>query len=114
MSKLKLKNATPVGGEHLCRSCSNGQFTVGYRESDVLAICTNAHPSRLVPFPVYECTDYQDRNRPDWNQMQKLALCFGEARRKATPGFRGSGFARVPAIVEDEEDEDEDEAARLR
>jgi|SRR5271157_4259491 len=115
MGKLNVKNGTPVGSEHLCRSCSNGQFTTGYRETDVLVICTNSHPNRLVPFPVYECTEYQDRLRPSWDQMEKLALCFGESRRKATPGFRGNGFARVPVIVEDDgEDENEEGAARGR
>ena len=45
MSKLKVKNGTPVGDAHLCRNCSNGQFTVGYRESEVLVICTNSSPA---------------------------------------------------------------------
>ena len=112
MSKLKVKNGTPVGNEHLCRSCSNGQYTVGYRESDVLAICNNSRPSRVLPFTVYECTDYQDRNRPDWDQMHKLALTLNETRRKPIRGFSGNGFSRVPVIVEDEcEDEDKGEAA---
>jgi hypothetical protein len=111
MSKLNVKNGTPVGSEHLCRGCSNGQFTIGYRESDVLVICTNSHPNRTVPFPVYECTGYQDRNRPDWEQMEKLALSFSEARRKTTLGFRENGFARVPAIIENDCEDEEDEAA---
>jgi hypothetical protein len=114
MGKLNVKNGTPVGNAHLCRSCSNGQFTAGYRETDILVICTNAHPSRVVPFPVYECTEYQDRNRPGWEQMEKLALSFSEGRRKATPGFRGNGFARVAAAVEDECGGEEDEAALVR
>ena len=110
-----MKNGTPVGNEHLCRSCCSGQYTVGYRESDVLAICTNSHPSRVLPFTVYECTDYQDRNQPDWEQMQKLALTFDETKRKPIRGFSGNGFSRIPMIIEDEgEDEDKDEAALVR
>ena len=111
MGKLNVKNGTPAGGEHLCRGCSNGQYTVGYRESDVLVICTNSNPARPVPFPVYECTEYHDRNRPGWNEMQKLALSFGGGHRKPVSGFRGHGFARVPVIAEDDA-EDEVEAAR--
>jgi hypothetical protein len=114
MSKLKVMNGTPVGNEHLCRSCSNGQYTVGYRESDVLVICTNSNPARTIPFVVHECTQFWDRNRPDYDEMTKLALSFSEGRRKRTPGFRQSGFERVPVVVEDEpEDEDRAEAARI-
>jgi len=115
MSRVNVKNGTPVGNEHLCRSCSNGQYTVGYRQSDVMTICTNSSPARMLPFTVYECTDYQDRNRPDWEQMQKLALTFNETRRKPIRGFSGSGFSQVPMTVEDEsEDEDGVEAALVR
>jgi len=106
MSKLNLKNGTPAGSEHLCRRCNHCQFTVGYRETDVLVICTNPSPARVIPFPVYDCTDFWDRNRPDWDAMEKLAIDFSDSRRKPTPGFRDSGFARVPApVVDDENDE---------
>ena len=97
MSKLNVKNGTPVGNVPLCRSCSNGQFTTGYRESDVLVICTNSAPARLVPFPVCECTGYWDRNRPDYDEMTKLALSFNEGRRKPVRGFGQVGFVAVPA-----------------
>jgi len=113
MGKLNVKDGTPVGCEHLCRSCINGQYTTGYRESDLLVICTNSSPGRVVPFPVSECTDYWDRNRPSYDEMNKLALSFSEGRRKATPGFRGNGFARVPVIVEDGGEDDQEEVARF-
>ncbi len=109
MGKLNVKNGTPMGNAHLCRNCTNGQFTTGYRESDVLVICTNSSPARVVPFPVHECTEFWDRNRPSFEQMDKLAMSVTtESRRKPTPGFRECGFARVPVVVEDE-DEYEDE-----
>ena len=111
MSKLKVKNGTPVGNVHLCRNCSHGQFTTGYRESDVLVICTNSSPARLVPFPVHECTDFWDRNRPGYVEMTKLALNFSDGRRKAIAGFRNSGFARIPVVAEDGREDVEDEAA---
>jgi len=112
MGKLKVKNGTPVGTEHLCRSCTHGQFTTGYRESDLMVICTNPSPARVVPFSVYECTEYWDRSRPGWEQMEKLAIDFNEGHRKPTQGFRGSGFARVPVVVEDDEEGDREEVAR--
>ncbi len=111
MSKVNVKNGTPVGNAHLCRGCSNGQFTVGYRETDVLVVCTNSTPARAIPFPVYECTEYWDRNRPSWEDMKKLALDFRESRRKPIKGFRDSGFIQLPVTADD--DEDADEAARV-
>jgi hypothetical protein len=111
MSKLKIKNGTPMGNEPLCRNCSHGQYMTGYRESEVLVICGNVAPAMVVPFPVYECTDFWDRHRPDWEQMKNLALDFSDIRRKPTQGFKQNGFGSVPVAVPDEDDEDE--AARL-
>ena len=108
MSKLNVKNGTPVGNEHLCKGCTHGQFTTGYRESEVLVICTSPDPARVIPFIVHECTEFWDRRRPNWEQMEKLAINFSEERRKPTPGFRGNGFARVLVAPEPElEDENE-------
>jgi hypothetical protein len=104
MGKLNVKNGTPVSGGHLCRDCTHGQYTTGYRETDVLVICTNPSPARVVPFTVYECTEFWDRRKPDWEAMEKLAINFSEGRRKPTPGFRAKGFARVPEVVEDDDD----------
>ena len=46
---------------------------------------------------IYECTSYYDKNRPDWEQMQKLALNlatdpikpvgFKVGRASSTPPF---------------------------
>lgn len=113
MGKLIVKNGTPVGSEHLCRTCSNGQFTVGYRDSEVLVICTNSGPARLIPFPVYECTGYWDRNRPSYDEMRKLALNFSDYRRKPITGFRRKELAQIPVTVTNDP-EDEDEAAVTR
>ncbi|MGB8845845.1 MAG: hypothetical protein WCC73_09190, partial [Terracidiphilus sp.] len=77
----------------------------------VLVVCTNSSPARLVPFPVHECTAFWDRNRSGYVEMTKLALNFSDGRRKAIAGFRDSGFARIPAVVENEREDAEDEAA---
>jgi len=114
MNKLNVKNGTPMGSDHLCRSCSHGQYMTGYRESEVLVICGNVTPAMVVPFPVYECSGYWDRNRPDWEQMRALAIDFSESRRKPTPGFRQKGFAGVPVVVPDDDEDADDEAARMR
>ena len=113
MSKTYVKNGTPVGNEHLCKSCTWGQFTIGYRESDALVICTNTNPNMRVPFVVQDCSGFQDKHRPDWNQMQKLAIEIRPARTlRKTPGFNVTEFPRSvePATQDEEEDE---ETARL-
>lgn len=113
MVSVKVKNGTPVAGPHLCRNCNWGQYVTGYRESDLFVICTHSDPNRVVPFAVRECTGYQDRNRPDWEQMEKLAINLTEeVKRKATPGFRGAGFATFPGLEEDEPEDELEEVAR--
>ena len=115
MSKLKINNGTPLGNAHLCRGCAHGQFTTGYRETDVLVICASSEPSRLVPFPVHECTAYWDRNRPGLAQMQKYALNFAHDRRKSVAGFKVMPLKAVPAKSKrDGEGDCEDEAALAR
>ena len=88
MGKLNVKNGTPVGHHHLCKSCTWGQFVTGYRESDVLVFCTNTGPNFRVPFTVHECSEFQDKSKPDWDQMEKLAIQIQPLRvSKKTKGF---------------------------
>ena len=113
MVKLNVKNGTPVGNEHLCRRCLSGQFVTGYRESDMLVICTNASPNFVVPFTVMDCSEFSDRHRPTWEQMTKLAIEVAPSRvSKRTRGF--ATVAKVQPIKRDDEDEDADEVARIR
>jgi hypothetical protein len=115
MGKLFVKNGTPVGNEHLCKGCYWGQFMTGYRESDLLVICVNTDPNLRVPFPVYECSEYRDRQRPDWEQMEKLAINIAPIRvSKKTRGFNVADTLRPekpeyePAAIEEKDDEFED------
>ena len=118
MGKLNVKNGTPVGNDHLCKGCTNGQFTTGYRESDILVVCTNVYPSIRLPFVVHQCSDFQDRLRPDWEQMEKLAIQIQPVRvSKKTKGFnildplQPEKPEYEPATPEDDEEEDESVAA---
>jgi hypothetical protein len=115
MGKLNVRNGTPVGSEHLCKGCNHGQFTTGYRESDILVVCTNVYPSIKLPFVVHECSDFEDKLRPDWEQMEKLAIHIQPARvSKKTRGFNLADVLRSetpecdPAIEEEEGEELED------
>jgi len=104
MGKLNVKNGTPVGSEHLCLRCTWSQCITGYRESDRLVICNKTNPNLTVPFVVLECTGFDDKFRPDWNQMQKLAIDIQPVRVSSqTKGFSTLTEARPVAVpVEDE------------
>jgi hypothetical protein len=106
MSKLKIKNGTPVGGEHLCARCSWSQCVTGYRDSDRMVICNKTNPNLVVPFVVLDCTGFDDRFRPDWQQMEKLAIDIQPVRVSAkTSGFSTlRGTSPVPAPAEDEDE----------
>lgn len=114
MGKLNVKNGTPVGNTPLCINCSWGQCITGFRESDRLVICNKTSPNLIVPFTVLECTSFEDKHRPDWRQMQNLAIEIQPVRVSArTAGF--SPLVDTSRVAEaDDDDCSEDEAAIAR
>lgn len=79
----------------------------GYRESEFMTMCDNVHPNIVVPFTIYECTGYYDKNRPSWSDMKKLAIDVTPDPMKPV-GFRvGVGFHEAAvrqATVKTEDD----------
>jgi hypothetical protein len=109
MGKLPIKNGTPVGSVSLCRTCTSAQIMTGYRESELITICDNVHPNLVVPFNVYECTGYYDKNRPSWDEMKKLAIHVEPGRTKPR-GFKvGAGFVQSTTVRVGGDDEEEDD-----
>jgi|ERR1700739_2699998 len=109
MGKLNVKNGTPVGNAHLCKSCNWGHVVAGYRESDLLVICTNTNPNIVVPFTVFDCSEFSDKRKPTREEMEKLAIAVDPVRVSAkTRGF----YAVTKVQPARDDDEDEDEAAR--
>lgn len=97
MGKLNVKNGTRVGNAHLCKSCTWGQLMTGYRESDLLVICTRTEPNLTVPFTVCECSEFSDKFKPTWEQMTKLAIHVNPLRVSAkTRGFQAG--AKIQSI----------------
>ena len=100
MSKAYIKNGTPVGSDSLCRTCTSAVIITGYRESEQITICTGVGPNLVLPFTVYDCSGYYDKNRPSWKQMEDLAINIATAPLKPV-GFKvGIGF------TSDDEDDD--------
>jgi len=112
MGKPYIKGGTPIGSESLCRTCAYAHIMTGHRESEMVTICNDVNPNIVVPFVIYACSSYYDKNRPTWTQMQKLAI-------NVTPGpLKPVGFkvgvnvreaAAAPASVQASADDDEDD-----
>jgi len=113
MGKGVVKGGTPVGSESLCRTCSSAHIMRGYRESELLTICYRVEPNIVVPFMIYECSGYYDKNRPSWNQMQKLAIHVQPGNTLKPAGFKTAGFISPAKVTvghsDDEDDEDFDD-----
>ena len=109
MGKAQIKGGTPVGSASLCRTCSYSQIMTGYRESESITFCNEIHPSLRVPFQIYECTGYYDKNRPSWKQMEDLAIDvtpgpFKPVGFKVGAGFAEAAFAKNKPSSSSEED----------
>jgi len=48
----------------LCATCIWGTVRAGERAKDVEAFCRLINPNTVVPFPVRNCTDYNERTAP--------------------------------------------------
>jgi hypothetical protein len=82
----------------------------GFRESELLTICDNVHPNLVVPFAMYECTGYYDKNRPSWEDMKKLAIDVVPGTLKPVGFKTGPGFVHTTKMrVGGETEEDDDE-----
>jgi hypothetical protein len=111
MGKAYIKNGTAVGNDSLCRTCTSALVFTGYRESEQMTMCTWVHPNIVLPFTVNTCTGYYDKNRPSYQQMQKLAIDVTPAPLKPV-GFKvgqtSSILTRINVDLDDEDEEDDD------
>jgi hypothetical protein len=110
MARPYVKGGTPVTAASKCNTCNYAHIMTGFRESERIVMCNEVHPNIVVPFVIFECTGYYDKNLPDWDQMQKLAIDVASAPLKAVSGFnKGTGFreaavATIPVTVGKDED----------
>jgi hypothetical protein len=89
MTTIYVKNGTPADSQSKCASCVHAHILRGFRESEELAYCTVSDgPPLKVPFKVYECSCYLDRNRPTWRQMTDLAIDILPLSSAKPAGFR--------------------------
>ena len=104
MTRVYVKNGTPIEGQSLCCSCNHAHILRGYRECEELVFCNYVFEQLLpVPFKVHECTNYADKNKPSWEQMEKLAIEI-----KPAVSYKPVGFGRPGSVfVTDSENENE-------
>ena len=105
MGKANVKGGTPAGCGSLCRTCSHAHILSGYRESEMMVVCQATYPEFPVPFVVRECTGYNDRNRPDWDQMEKLAIQVAPVSFAKKVGFRAEEPEREKENLQPVDDE---------
>lgn len=108
MGRAYIKGGTPAGSVSLCKTCTSAHIMTGFRESEMVTLCTEVHPNIVLPFQVYECTGYYDKNRPDWKQMEKLAIHVSPGNPKPVGFKTGPGFLAKVTVGDDDEEDTED------
>lgn len=77
-----------MGSASLCRTCRSAHILSGYRESEMVVVCTATYPDFPVPFVVRECTGFTDKSKPDWDEMEKFAIDIAPVSFAKKVGFR--------------------------
>jgi hypothetical protein len=108
METIVMKKAALRDEESLCRACYWAHIQKGFRESEEAVYCCFSR-LRAVPFKVADCTDFNNKNVPTREQMERLALII-----PTRPARKRTGFARVGFASEEQTEEpDEEELAPL-
>jgi hypothetical protein len=89
--KIYVKDGTPVEGQSRCATCTHAHVMQGFRETEEVTYCTFACELIRVPFKVRDCSNYADRHRPTWAQMEELAIDILPLCSAKPAGFRSSG-----------------------
>ncbi len=108
MSAVYIKNGTPVGSQSVCLTCVYAQIVRGFRDSEEVTYCTYGNPTMLVPFPVRDCSYYADKNKPSWEQMEKLAIEVRTGSPKPV-GFNRTRTGFITQTGDEDVTETEDE-----
>lgn len=85
---IYIKNDAALGGASLCESCTFGFIARGYRETELLVVCTDLYPERQLHFPVRACTAYVEKNKPaTMKRMEEIAIVLDRSDLKPEAGF---------------------------
>jgi len=87
MVTIKIKDGTPQGAESLCVTCRWALIVKGFSASQVQTRCRWLYRDLLVPFPVSECSSYDDKRIPSKCDMEKIAWVLLTKKACRTIGF---------------------------
>ena len=73
MGNNYIKSGITLGAEALCKTCARALIITGHGDSEQVTVCRCAEPNIVLHFIVRECTGYSDKNRPTWDQIERLA-----------------------------------------
>ncbi len=80
MFKIFIRGGIAHGRTSLCATCASAHIVTGYRESEMVVICTEANPHIPIRFEVKDCTQYSARNQVTPPPApRKFGFCVGEA-----------------------------------
>jgi hypothetical protein len=105
METIVMKKAALRDEESLCRACYWAHIQKGFRESEEAVLCCFSR-LRAVPFKVADCTDFNNKNVPPREQMERLALIIRTRPPPKRAGFAGVGFAGEEETEDSEEEEE--------
>lgn len=90
MTRIKVRDGTPVGNVSLCTTCRNGH-TVKTGRLHTIVICTKYSMDGVTcfPQPVVECSEYDDKRMPSKWDMEAIAWTI-QTRNRGPAGFQGS------------------------
>jgi hypothetical protein len=87
MVRIKVKDGTPEGAESLCRTCRWAHIVKGFSVSQERVRCTRLAYNPPVPFPVSQCSSYDDKRIPSKYDMEKIAWILLTKKAGRTIGF---------------------------
>lgn len=105
---IYVKNGTPLNGPSLCESCSRSFIARGYSETELVVVCKALWPERRMRFPVRACTEYIERNKPTFKEMEDIALVLDRVALKRDAGFvrfadDGKGGEKIELVLDKNE-----------
>lgn len=95
-----IRNGKPQISDPLCNSCYWAHIQRGFAESEEIVFYAFLTPTRLVPFKVSQCTDYNDKRVPSRKDMEDIAWII-----RTKDVNRQVGFAKGEEVDDEEEDD---------
>ena len=88
MSRVMVKNGTPITAESLCKTCLYALVRNGFAESQEETICSANYEMPLrIRYPIARCTGYVNRSLPTLYSMEKIAWILVTKESTKQVGF---------------------------